>query len=122
MVNLKDCVFDAVRGSGPGGQAVSKTSNMAVIIHTPSKIVVKVAGVIRAMLLLFTCQCHETRSLEQNKKIALRNLERQLDNRLNGPCSMDNLEALKARAKRQTKANKARKKYQNISTNHGGDK
>jgi protein subunit release factor B len=42
IVDLKDCVFDAVRGGGPGGQAVAKTSNMCVLLHKPTNIVVKV--------------------------------------------------------------------------------
>jgi protein subunit release factor B len=42
MVDVRDCVFNAVRGGGPGGQAVAKTSNMAVVFHRPSGITVKV--------------------------------------------------------------------------------
>ena len=44
VVNLSDCVFDAVRGGGPGGQAVAKTSNMCVLIHKPTNIVIKVSS------------------------------------------------------------------------------
>lgn len=42
LIDLKDCTFNAARGSGPGGQAVAKTNNMCQIIHTPTGIVVKV--------------------------------------------------------------------------------
>ncbi|BFZ18546.1 hypothetical protein BsWGS_21584 [Bradybaena similaris] len=58
-----------VRGSGPGGQAVNKTSNCVVLKHKPSGIVVK---------------CHETRSLEDNRKLARQKLEEKLDQMLNG--------------------------------------
>lgn len=44
-----------VKGSGPGGQATNKTSNAIVLKHKPTGLVVK---------------CHETRSLNQNRKIA----------------------------------------------------
>ncbi|CAL8342854.1 unnamed protein product [Lota lota] len=44
-----------VRGSGPGGQATNKTSNCVVLKHIPSGIVVK---------------CHQTRSVETNRKRA----------------------------------------------------
>ena len=43
VIDKKDCAFQSARGSGPGGQAVAKTNNMAIIKHLPSNIVVKVA-------------------------------------------------------------------------------
>jgi len=43
VVDLMDCQFSAVRGSGPGGQAVAKTSNMAILLHKPSGITIKVS-------------------------------------------------------------------------------
>ncbi|XP_078082228.1 mitochondrial translation release factor in rescue [Mustelus asterias] len=53
-----------VRGRGPGGQATNKTSNCVVLKHVPSGIVVK---------------CHQTRSVEQNRKIARTILQEKLD-------------------------------------------
>jgi len=44
-----------IRGSGPGGQKVNKTSNCVELRHKPTGIVVK---------------CHETRSQEKNRAIA----------------------------------------------------
>jgi len=44
-----------IRGSGPGGQKVNKTSNCVELRHMPTGIVVK---------------CHETRSQEKNRAIA----------------------------------------------------
>ncbi|XP_010179844.1 PREDICTED: probable peptide chain release factor C12orf65 homolog, mitochondrial [Mesitornis unicolor] len=53
-----------VRGDGPGGQATNKTSNCVVLKHIPSGIVVK---------------CHQTRSVEQNRKIAREILQEKVD-------------------------------------------
>ncbi|KAK0150958.1 putative peptide chain release factor C12orf65, mitochondrial [Merluccius polli] len=53
-----------VRGSGPGGQATNKTSNCVVLKHIPTGIVVK---------------CHQTRSVEINRKRAREILRGKLD-------------------------------------------
>ncbi|XP_050174146.1 mitochondrial translation release factor in rescue [Myiozetetes cayanensis] len=53
-----------VRGDGPGGQATNKTNNCVVLKHIPSGIVVK---------------CHQTRSLEKNRKIAREILQEKVD-------------------------------------------
>ncbi|NXU16533.1 CL065 factor, partial [Pardalotus punctatus] len=53
-----------VRGDGPGGQATNKTNNCVVLKHIPSGIVVK---------------CHQTRSVEKNRKIAREILQEKVD-------------------------------------------
>ncbi|MGH0167485.1 UNVERIFIED_CONTAM: hypothetical protein FKN15_062600 [Acipenser sinensis] len=53
-----------VRGHGPGGQATNKTSNCVVLKHIPSGIVVK---------------CHQTRSVETNRKRARTIMQGKLD-------------------------------------------
>ncbi|NXO70097.1 CL065 factor, partial [Phainopepla nitens] len=53
-----------VRGDGPGGQATNKTNNCVVLKHIPSGIVVK---------------CHQTRSVEKNRKIAREILQERVD-------------------------------------------
>ncbi|KAM4763538.1 probable peptide chain release factor C12orf65 homolog, mitochondrial [Corvus cornix cornix] len=53
-----------VRGDGPGGQATNKTNNCVVLKHIPSGIVVK---------------CHQTRSVEKNRKIAREILREKVD-------------------------------------------
>ncbi|KAG5890124.1 hypothetical protein JTB14_027791 [Gonioctena quinquepunctata] len=63
-----------VRGTGPGGQKVNKTSNCVVLKHIPSGILVK---------------CHESRSLTKNQEIARLNLLTKLDNFLNGENSVE---------------------------------
>ncbi|XP_038151467.1 probable peptide chain release factor C12orf65 homolog, mitochondrial [Cyprinodon tularosa] len=53
-----------VRGSGPGGQATNKTSNCVVLKHIPTGIVVK---------------CHQTRSVDINRKRAREIMRERLD-------------------------------------------
>nr|XP_046206748.1 mitochondrial translation release factor in rescue [Oncorhynchus gorbuscha] len=53
-----------VRGSGPGGQATNKTSNCVVLRHIPTGIVVK---------------CHQTRSVETNRKRARQIMREKLE-------------------------------------------
>ncbi|XP_048860978.1 mitochondrial translation release factor in rescue [Brienomyrus brachyistius] len=53
-----------VRGSGPGGQATNKTCNCVVLKHIPSGIVVK---------------CHQTRSVDMNRKKAREIMQEKLD-------------------------------------------
>ena len=50
-----DILESAIRGSGPGGQAVNKTSNAIQLTHIPTGVIVKV---------------HELRSVDQNRKLA----------------------------------------------------
>jgi protein subunit release factor B len=74
-----------VRGSGPGGQATNKTSNCVVLKHVPTGVIVK---------------CHETRSLDQNRKKAREHLVTRLDNLLNGDQSVDaQIKAIESRKK-----------------------
>lgn len=80
-----------VRGSGPGGQSVNKTSNCVVLKHIPTGTVVK---------------CHETRSLDENRKRARLRLEEKLDLDLNGDQSY--LSRLKAEGEEAKKEKKRR--------------
>ncbi|KAG8276415.1 hypothetical protein J6590_066214 [Homalodisca vitripennis] len=63
-----------VRGGGPGGQATNKTSNCVILLHKPTGIVVK---------------CHQTRSQDQNRKLAREVLLTKLDNLINGDNSIE---------------------------------
>ncbi|XP_058230926.1 mitochondrial translation release factor in rescue [Hemibagrus wyckioides] len=64
VLNEEDLEEQFVRGSGPGGQATNKTSNCVVLKHLPTGVVVK---------------CHETRSVELNRKRAREILQEKLD-------------------------------------------
>ncbi|KAB5528387.1 hypothetical protein PHYPO_G00139650 [Pangasianodon hypophthalmus] len=64
LLNEVDLEEQFVRGSGPGGQATNKTSNCVVLKHIPTGVVVK---------------CHQTRSVELNRKRAREILQEKLD-------------------------------------------
>ncbi|KAM9446573.1 mitochondrial translation release factor in rescue [Clarias gariepinus] len=64
VLNEEDLEEQFVRGSGPGGQATNKTSNCVVLKHVPTGVVVK---------------CHQTRSVELNRKRARDILQEKLD-------------------------------------------
>lgn len=93
-LNDNDLQEQFVRGSGPGGQAVNKTSNAVVLKHKPTGLVVK---------------CHETRSLFENRKIARKNMLTKLDNLINGENSLKNQEE-KLKKKDATKKKQKQKK------------
>ncbi|NXX81675.1 CL065 factor, partial [Urocolius indicus] len=89
-----------VRGDGPGGQATNKTNNCVVLKHIPSGIVVK---------------CHQTRSVEQNRKIAREILQEKVDLLYKGEDSdvfkeKKASEKKKQEKKRRAKANLEKKK------------
>jgi uncharacterized protein (UPF0248 family) len=89
-----DLVETFIRGTGPGGQKVNKTSNRVCLVHTPTQLRV---------------ECQETRSLPQNRKIARKRLREKLDEHLNGSQSKANLAAnvlsiKKAKAKSRSRA------------------
>ncbi|RUS78073.1 hypothetical protein EGW08_014153 [Elysia chlorotica] len=88
----EDLEEEFVRGSGPGGQAVNKTSNCVVLKHIPTGTVVK---------------CHETRSLEENRKRARLRLEEKLDLDLNGD------ESFRSKVKAEGEEAKKEKKRRN---------
>ena len=69
-----DIIENLERGSGPGGQSVAKSSNAVPLKHIPTGILAK---------------CHETRSVEKNRKIAQQKLVEALDKFLNGKDSVD---------------------------------
>ncbi|XP_046784082.1 probable peptide chain release factor C12orf65 homolog, mitochondrial isoform X1 [Gallus gallus] len=90
-----------VRGDGPGGQATNKTSNCVVLKHVPSGIVVK---------------CHQTRSVEKNRKIAREILQEKVDLFYKGEDSdvfkeIKASEKKKQEKKRRAKENLERKKH-----------
>ncbi|XP_034257064.1 probable peptide chain release factor C12orf65 homolog, mitochondrial [Thrips palmi] len=70
----EDLKEEFMRGSGPGGQSVAKTNNCVQLKHIPTGIVVR---------------CHESRSVDQNRKTARIRLLTRLDNVLNGEDSVE---------------------------------
>mmetsp|Transcript_26752 Transcript_26752/g.55049 ORF Transcript_26752/g.55049 Transcript_26752/m.55049 type:complete len:210 (+) Transcript_26752:93-722(+) len=87
-----------VKGSGAGGQKINKTSNKVILVHIPTRIRV---------------ECQETRSLQQNRKIARKQMKLKLDDFFNGQNSRNNQKASVAAAKKaKTKARNARRQQQ----------
>ena len=84
-LNEDDLTETFVRGSGAGGQKINKTSNCVVLIHGPTQLRV---------------ECQETRSLQQNRKIARKRLRLKLDEYLNGSQSKTSLKNSKASTKK----------------------
>ncbi|CAH7243039.1 mitochondrial translation release factor in rescue [Phodopus roborovskii] len=82
-----------VKGHGPGGQATNKTSNCVVLKHVPSGIVVK---------------CHQTRSVDQNRKIARKILQEKVDVFYNGENSPIHKEKLEAERRKREKKKRAK--------------
>ena len=62
-IKESDCVFDFVRGSGPGGQGMQSSSNACVLTHKPSNLTFKV---------------HQARSALGNRELALEMLAQKL--------------------------------------------
>ncbi|XP_062583008.1 mitochondrial translation release factor in rescue-like [Saccostrea cucullata] len=92
-----DLEEDIVKGSGPGGQSVNKTSNCVVLKHVPTGIMVK---------------CHETRSLLKNKEIAREKMREKVDDFINGENSYSSQVIREKRDKKLKAKQKSRKKYQ----------
>ena len=84
-------------GSGPGGQAVNKTANAIFLKHLPTGLWVK---------------CHQTRSVEMNRKIAKQLLITKLDNYVNEDNSVENQQKAIDKLKLERKKEKTRKKYE----------
>mmetsp|Transcript_20452 Transcript_20452/g.41921 ORF Transcript_20452/g.41921 Transcript_20452/m.41921 type:complete len:116 (+) Transcript_20452:835-1182(+) len=81
-----------------GGQKINKTSNKVILVHIPTRIRV---------------ECQETRSLQQNRKIARKQMKLKLDDFFNGQNSRNNQKASVAAAKKaKTKARNARRQQQ----------
>ncbi|XP_048210599.1 mitochondrial translation release factor in rescue-like [Perognathus longimembris pacificus] len=82
-----------VKGHGPGGQATNKTSNCVVLKHMPSGIVVK---------------CHQTRSVDQNRKLARKILQEKVDVFYNGEKSLVHKEKRETEKKKQERKKRAK--------------
>ncbi|MBN3296605.1 mitochondrial translation release factor in rescue [Amia ocellicauda] len=94
-VNEEELEEQFVRGHGPGGQATNKTSNCVVLKHIPSGIVVK---------------CHQTRSVEINRKRARQIMQEKLDVFYKGEDS----DILKQRKEGEWKKQEKRRKARDI--------
>lgn len=89
-----------LKGTGPGGQKINKTSSAVQLKHLPTGIVVK---------------CQETRSRSQNRKIARRILAERIEDLELGDASRSALKKDAAMKKKASKAKKANRKYRKLA-------
>lgn len=84
-----------VRGSGPGGQKVNKTSSCVYLKHLPTGIEVK---------------CQRTRSREQNRRLARQELCNRLEEQILGRESARKKEQAKIRKQKQRRSRRVQVK------------
>jgi uncharacterized protein (UPF0248 family) len=105
-LNESDLQESFVRGSGPGGQKINKTSNRVVLIHIPTNINV---------------ECQETRSLPQNRKLARQRLRVKLDEYYHGSESRSQQAAERAAVKKQKAQAKSRARHRKKQAEKSSD-
>lgn len=91
-----DLLESFLKGSGPGGQKINKTSSAVQLKHIPTGIVVK---------------SQETRSRQQNRKLARLILAEKLDGLENGENSRMAIKGERIRVKKASKQKKSARKY-----------
>ncbi|XP_054714259.1 mitochondrial translation release factor in rescue-like [Uloborus diversus] len=91
VINEAELEEQFVKGHGPGGSNVNKTSNCVLLKHVPSGIVIR---------------CHESRLLQRNRELAREILLQKLDHLFNGDMSVAEQKKRIAKNKLISKANK----------------
>lgn len=89
-----------IGGSGPGGQKINKTSNCVQLRHIPTGMMIK---------------CQESRSRDENRRIARRILARKLDVLENEENSWDEVKKWKEIRKKKNREKKSRRKYRRLA-------
>lgn len=95
-----------LKGSGPGGQKINKTSSAVQLKHLPTGIVVK---------------CQETRSRSQNRKLARKILGERIEELELGEGARTRVKAREERRKKASRGKKSRRKYRALEGKGGGE-
>jgi protein subunit release factor B len=89
-----------LKGSGPGGQKINKTSSAVQLKHIPTGIVVK---------------CQDTRSRSQNRKVARRLLAERIEELEKGEESRTAVKARERSKRKKSAEKKRRRKYKAVA-------
>jgi protein subunit release factor B len=100
-----DLIENFLKGSGPGGQKINKTSSAVQLKHIPTGIVVKY---------------QDTRSREVNRKMARRILQDRIEEMELGEDSRTKVRAREKSKKKASSSKKARRKYRALEERMGG--
>ncbi|TKX19533.1 RF-1 domain-containing protein 2 [Elsinoe australis] len=103
-LNDNEITESFVKGSGPGGQVINKTSSAVQLKHLPTGIVVK---------------SQATRSRAQNRSIARRLLQEKIEEHELGDQARTRVKEEKQRKKSASKAKKSRRKYRALEEGKG---
>ncbi|KAF2688946.1 hypothetical protein K458DRAFT_414614 [Lentithecium fluviatile CBS 122367] len=95
-----------LRGSGPGGQKINKTSCAVQLKHLPTGIVVK---------------CQETRSRAQNRKLARRLLQDRIEEMELGESARTVVKRRRESERKRSRGKKARRKYRKLAEGEKGE-
>ncbi|KAI4145594.1 MAG: hypothetical protein L6R39_003758 [Caloplaca ligustica] len=106
VIREQDIEEQFLKGSGPGGQKINKTSSAVQLRHIPTGVVVK---------------SQATRSRSQNRSIARRLLADRLEDAEKGPKSRTALKMEIKRRKKASKTKKARRKHRISEEGDGAD-
>jgi hypothetical protein len=100
-----DLIENFLKGSGPGGQKINKTSSAVQLKHIPTGIVVKY---------------QDTRSREVNRKMARRILQDRIEEMELGEGARTRVKAREKSKKKASSAKKARRKYRKLAEGKEG--
>lgn len=106
VIPESDITESFLKGTGPGGQKINKTSSAVQLKHLPTGIVVK---------------CQGTRSREQNRKDARRLLVERLEELEKGDQSRTAIKAERASRKKASADKKKRRKYRKLDEERAAD-
>ncbi|KAL2039174.1 hypothetical protein N7G274_008223 [Stereocaulon virgatum] len=105
VIREEDIEEAFLKGSGPGGQKINKTSSAVQLKHIPTGTVIK---------------SQATRSRSQNRKIARRILAEKIEEAEKGPESRAALKAGIKSKKKASKSKKAKRKYRKLEEGKNG--